>query len=289
MVLQIKPLVSIAILTKNGGKDFESCLTAIYQQTTDFPFEVIVVDSGSTDGTLEFIKKYPVRLYEIKPHEFSFGPTRDYAFGLADGQFIVTLSQDVVPANREWLSKLVEPLMQNKADAVQGRTILPKDKALFYWEKRDFFYFTSEGQEFFENHGNIGISFCSFAIKHNAWLKTGFNNAPMCEDKVIQKKLVEEGYRLAWALDSMAYHGHNYSLKSLKNRCENEGFGWKCAGVIYRFSQMVGDLIQEKWVYGVLVRGLLTREIKTPAEALFLFIRPIYLFKGNRFNKVLKS
>ena len=46
MILQIKPLVSIAILTKNGGKSFESCLTAIYQQTTDFPFEVIIVDSG---------------------------------------------------------------------------------------------------------------------------------------------------------------------------------------------------------------------------------------------------
>ena len=140
MILQIKPLVSIVILTKNGGKNFESCITAIYQQTTDFPFEVIVVDSGSTDCTLEYIKGYPIRLYEIKPHEFSFGPTRDYAFGLANGQFIVTLSQDVVPANREWLSKLVEPLMQNKADAVQEEQFFQEIKHYSIGKKGFLFY-----------------------------------------------------------------------------------------------------------------------------------------------------
>ena len=140
MVSQIKPLVSIAILTKNGGKVFESCFSKIYSQVTDFAFEVVIIDSGSTDGTLEYIKRHPVRLYEIKPYEFSFGSTRDYAFSLANGQYIVTLSQDVVPANREWLSKLVGPLMKDEADAVQGRTILPRDTELFYWEKKGLFY-----------------------------------------------------------------------------------------------------------------------------------------------------
>ncbi|GAX62978.1 glycosyltransferases [Candidatus Scalindua japonica] len=286
---QIKPLVSIAILTKNGGSDFESCLIAIYSQLTDFKFEVIIVDSGSTDGTLRYLNRYPVRLYKIKPYEFSFGPTRDYAFSLANGKYIVTLSQDVIPANREWLSKLVKPLIQSEADAVQGRTILPRDKTVFYWEKKGLFYFTSEGDEFIRNYGNIGVSFCSFAIKRNAWSKTRFGDAVMCEDKVIQRKLGDKGYKITNAKDSIAYHGHNYNLKSLINRCENEGLGWRYAGVRYPFSQMIGDVIQKRWVYKILIKGLLKREIKTLAETLFLLIRPISLFKGNRFNKVLKS
>ena len=110
----------------------------------------------------------------------------------------------------------------------------------------------------------------------------------MNEDKVIQKKLVEGGYRIVWAHDSIAYHGHRYNLKSLKKRCENEGLGWRCAGVRYRFSQMIKDLLKKKGVHGMLFKGLLNREIKTPAEALFLLIRPLYLFKENRFGKTLK-
>lgn len=113
-------LVSIIILTKNGGKIFQKSIQKIFSQKCSLTYEVIVVDSGSTDGTIEYIKTYPVRLYTIKPHEFSFGPTRDYAFSLSKGQYIVTLSQDVVPATDNWLIKLVEPLIANKADVVQG-------------------------------------------------------------------------------------------------------------------------------------------------------------------------
>ena len=47
----------------------------------------------------------------------------------------------------------------------------------------------------------------------------------MNEDKVIQKKLVDGGYRIAWALDSIAYHGHNYSLKSLKIAVKMKALG----------------------------------------------------------------
>jgi hypothetical protein len=52
---------------------------------------------------------------------------------------------------------------------------------------------------------------------------------------------------------------------------------------------MVRDLVQKNWVYGLLVKVLINREIKTFAEMLFLFIRPIYLFKGNRFSKSYKQ
>ncbi|MCK4829997.1 glycosyltransferase, partial [bacterium] len=282
-------LVSIVILTKKGGSLFQSCLDTIYDQIVDFSFEVVIVDSGSTDGTLQYIKKYPVRLYEIKSHEFSFGRTRDYAFGLSKGRYIVTLSQDVVPVNGNWLKKLIEPLAQDSADVVQGKVIVPVDREIFYWEKKGFFYFTREGAEFFEKYGEIGLSCCNLAIKRQAWEDTRFGGALMNEDKVIQRKLYEKGYRIVWAPDAIAYHGHSYNLKSLKNRCENEGLGWKCAGVKYRFPRMVRDLVQGKWVYGLLLKGLIKKEIRTVADVLFLFIRPLYLFKGNRFNKILKK
>jgi rhamnosyltransferase len=281
-------IISITILVKNGGKLFEELIKKLYSQRIDHPYEVIIVDSGSSDDTLHFLSKYPVRLYKINTEEFSFGPTRDYAFQKAQGKYIVTLSQDVVPANDFWLEKLIQPLVEDKSDVVQGEVVVPADRNIFYWERKGLFYFTTEREGFSKRYSEIGLSCCNLAMKYEAWLNTGFGNAVMNEDKVIQKKLIEKGFRIVRATDAVAYHGHQYTLESLKKRCENEGLGWKSAGVSYDFSRMACDLVQKKWIYRLLLSGLIKREIKTVAEALFLFIRPIYLYRGNRFNKAYK-
>ena len=61
----MNPFVSIVYLTKNGGRLFKKSLEAVFSQKVDFEFEVIGVDSGSTDNTLEFIKNYSVKLYSV--------------------------------------------------------------------------------------------------------------------------------------------------------------------------------------------------------------------------------
>lgn len=283
------PLISIVILTRNGGALFKELIEMIFLQKISSPFEVIVVDSSSTDGTSEFVKKYPIRLFEIREEEFLFGTTRDYAFEKAKGKYIVTLSQDVVPANEFWLQNLVHPLIRGHADVVQGKVVIPRNREIFFWERKGVFYFTSEGKEFIKTHSNIPLSCCSLSIKKEAWLNTRFGNTVMCEDKVIQKKLFENNYRIIMAEHSVAYHGHRYNLSSLIKRCENEGLGWRCAGVTYGISEMIWDLVPKIWTCKMFMIGLLSREIKTLAETLFMFVRPICLFKGNRFNKAYKK
>ena len=288
-----KPTVSIIILTKNGGKLFKTCLNAIFSQDIDLPYEVVIVDSGSTDGTIQYISEYPIQLYKIDPKHFRFGPTRDYAFAQAGGQYLVTLSQDVVPSNCDWLANITAPLIADTADVVQGLTVIPDHKGsynrdIFFWEKKGLFYFTSEGNEFIKKYGNIPLSCCSLAIKKDVWAETGFGDVLMNEDKEIQKKLAEKNHRMVFAKDSLAYHGHNYNMKSLINRCENEGFGWKCIGVSYSFSQMLKDLKLEKSIINFFIESLRNKEINSAAELLFLLIRPIFVYKGNRFGKAYK-
>ena len=74
--------VSIVIPTKNGGHLFEKVLDAVFKQKTEYEYEVICVDSGSKDGTLDVIRKYPCRLFQIEPSEFGHGKT-----GLGHGCF----------------------------------------------------------------------------------------------------------------------------------------------------------------------------------------------------------
>lgn len=278
-------LVSIVVLTKNGGALFQDSIKMIFSQNVPFLYEVIIVDSGSTDGTLEFLKDYPIRIFHINPKDFSFGPTRDFGFSQAKGDFIVTLSQDVIPADENWLRNLIIPLLDDETDIVQGHCKVPIDNGVFFWERRGMFYFTSEGKQFCESYGRIGLSFTNIAIKKSVWEEVKCGDSLMCEDKAFQKKAYLKGYKFSRSNQAFAYHGHTYNLRSLIKRCENEGMGWRHAEVKYSFNQMLKDLKQEKYVYGVLLKNIFKGEIKHLSEILFLLIRPIFLYKGNKFNK----
>ncbi len=278
------PITSIIILVKNGGSLLQNAIKMIFAQKTNFSFEVIVVDSGSTDGSLKFIKKYPIKLFQIKPEDFSFGPTRDFGFSQAQGKYIVTISQDVVPANENFLQNLITPLIKNEADVVQGTEQCPQDKSFFFWDRKGLFYRTTEAHKFYKKYGNISLSCTSLAITKTAWQETKFSPAIMSEDKEIQKKLFAKGYRMMKEKSALANHGHTYTLRSLKKRCENEGMGWKYVGINYTFLNMLKDLIQPKWVYGIFIKNLVKGEIRTLSEVLFLWIRPIFLYKGNKYQ-----
>ena len=99
----MKPETSIIIRTKNEEKWLGECLKKLREQTYS-DFEIIVVDSGSTDWTLEIAKKSDARIVQIKPEEFS------YPFALNVGcrhatatEYFVILSGHSLPISRTWL------------------------------------------------------------------------------------------------------------------------------------------------------------------------------------------
>ena len=75
--------VSIVIPTKNAGEILDKVLDRVFRQETEYEYEVICVDSGSSDQTVSAIKKYPCLLYEIPASEFGHGKTRK--FGASKG------------------------------------------------------------------------------------------------------------------------------------------------------------------------------------------------------------
>ena len=86
--------VSIVIPTKNGGELLDKVLAKVFAQKTQYEYEVICVDSGSTDETVDIIKKYPCQLYEIPPQEFGHGKTRNYGAEKGTGEYIVFFQED---------------------------------------------------------------------------------------------------------------------------------------------------------------------------------------------------
>src|SRR5674476_149496 len=83
-----EPCVSILILTKNGEKTIGECLEGLLKQSFR-DFEILIVDSGSRDNTLQIASRYPVRVVKIPQTEFHHAKTRSLAVSLSKGRFVV--------------------------------------------------------------------------------------------------------------------------------------------------------------------------------------------------------
>ena len=104
-----KPYVTVFVPTWNGGPLFERVLDRILEQSCDFDYEVLCIDSGSEDGTVEVIGKRPrVRLIQIPNSEFNHGATRNRAIREAQGEIVALLTQDAMPIDEHWLQSLVD-------------------------------------------------------------------------------------------------------------------------------------------------------------------------------------
>ncbi len=279
------PLVSIVIPSKNGGERLGEALAQIFRQEVPFSFEVIVIDSGSDEKTLNIIREFPVRLHCIPPFEFDHGLTRDLGASLARGEHLVFLNQDAVPCGTKWLVGLVEPLiLSDEYAAVQGGNEERERVEKFFWDSCGRkFYFTRPSERWIARYDGIGFSTVNAAIRKRVWRELPFGEAPIMEDKKWQKAAVARDCKILYRSDAKVLHSHDYDLKGLFQRCQREGYGWRLAGEKYGLFAMLYDLLSLR-KYGLLLRGLWRGEVRSLAEILYPFLRPLLEFKGNRVN-----
>jgi len=283
--------ISIIIPTLSGGSLLECCLHSIFSQELKQSFEVICVDSGSSPGDLERMRRFPVRIKEIGESEFNHGLTRDLGAQMSKAAILVFLNQDAIPGDGRWLAGITEPLLsgdQSLAAVQGGIREFPGPEGRFFWDScGERFYFTRESRHWISTYGEIGLSTINAALRRCVWAHHPFCWAPIMEDKKWQKEVVAQGYRITARHDAFVFHTHNYGFRSLIRRCESEGYGWRTLGENYSLGSMLGDLIVPR-VYAELIRGLFRGRIHSAAELFFPWLRPLFLFRGNHWGRAVR-
>lgn len=122
-------MISVLIPVRNGGDELVRCLEAIAAQRIDAEFEVLVIDSASTDGTPQRAREHGARVHAIEPGEFHHGRTRNLGAQLAHGEIVVWTTHDAYPDSDRWLDLLTAPLRQGEPGlaGVYGRQIAHHD------------------------------------------------------------------------------------------------------------------------------------------------------------------
>lgn len=214
------PSISIIIRTKNEERFIGQTLSAVFEQDTDLPFEVIIIDSGSTDHTLEIVRQFNVRVYEIKPEEFTYGFALNYGVRLAKGEYIINLSHDCVPVSKKWLMNMLRPILEDSSIvATFGRQ--EPVKGLNPFEEQDLLMCFKPDLE-----GRIEIVFSNSncAIRKRVLIEYPFDEKTcFAEDFIWAKKLPPE-LRIKYVHDASVYHSHRLDFQYWSKRFYNNGF-----------------------------------------------------------------
>lgn len=212
----------MVIPVKNGDVWLEKLLDGITKQSLYGQTEVIIIDSGSTDRSLEIIGKYPFRVLEIKSEEFNHGLTRNLGAREAKGKYVVMTVQDAVPANEYWLQHLISGFINERVAGVCGQQIVPheKDKNPALWfrpmsePQRRFVKFDSS-QEFMrlspgDRRSRAGWDNVTSAYRKDLLLQHPFQKIDFAEDLCWAKDMLLLGYTLAYIDEARVYHYHHH-------------------------------------------------------------------------------
>ncbi len=218
-------IASVIIRTLNEGRHLDDLLCAVENQNlTNLKYEVIVVDSGSTDNTLSIANTHGCKIVPITREEFSFGRALNIGCEEAKGDFFVMISGHCVPTDKDWLQNLCEPLIQKNAEYSYGRQV--GGSASNYSECQIFSkYFPAQSQVpqdgFFCNNANS-------AITRHAWEKFRFDEELTgLEDMALAQRLVNNGASIGYTADACVHHYHDESWKQVKRRFEREAIALK--------------------------------------------------------------
>ena len=229
--------VTIVIPTKNAGKLLERVLDMVFKQKTQYSYEVICVDSGSKDGTLNVLNKYPCKVYEILPEEFGHGKTRNFGASKGNGEFIVFITQDAAPANENWLQELVNAMKLDEKIAGGFGIHYPYEDCNIF-DRRDLLaHFRNWGTDntisYIEDWDRYNkepsymqhlayFSDNNSCIRRSIWELYNYPDVDFAEDQIWMRKMMELGYKKVYCPYAAVYHSHNFSLATYYQRYYDE-------------------------------------------------------------------
>lgn len=225
------PSISVVIPVRNEAKKIAACINGILSQTVPVK-EIIVVDSGSTDGTLEILERYEkVRIIKIPPFEFNHGLTRKLGVEAASSEFVLLTVGDSVAAGSRWIEVLLSGFTDEKVAGVCGLQVTAHDldKNPIDWfrpvdEPREVRYSFPDPGNFDKLSPERKTTVCGWddvtaMYRRDVLLKLPFRKIMFAEDALWAKDAILAGYTLVYNPAARVYHYHNqdeqYRVKKL--------------------------------------------------------------------------
>lgn len=235
-----RPTASVVIPTLNAGDQFKTVLDAVRRQRTPWRKEILVIDSGSTDGTVDLVKSAEdVRLIEIDKAEFGHGKTRNLGVERTEGDFVAFLTHDALPADDYWLYNIVALLARfprsggafGRHIAYDAATEFTKRDLIDHFDQfADMPVYLDNRMDFYKERIDAVrwrqkfhfYSDNNSCMRRSVWEKIPYRDIEFGEDQVWAEDILKAGYGKVYARDAVVFHSHDYDAGETFQRCKTE-------------------------------------------------------------------
>lgn len=286
-------LATVVVLTYNGERYLEELLRSVEGQRVDGEVEILVIDSGSTDATLQILAAHPrVRLVQIPNQEFGHGRTRNRAAHLARGRFVAYLTHDAVPATDRWLYELLKPFeLSERVAAVMGSQIArPSAFPLLKYEITSVFegFGPRFGTTLFYDDDFIADEAVRNAVTFYSDVNSAarrdvltgpvpYRDVSYAEDQLFGRDVIAGGYLKAYAPRAAVVHSNDMTLGEYDDRMVAETMGLREVGIaVAKPSVGVVGRMMARGVATDSLRLLRDRDFRLRRKLYWLVIGPLY-------------
>ena len=223
-------MISVIIPVKDGGSDLRRCLDGIARQKIDGEVEVVVVDSGSVDGSPELARSIGAKVLEVESVGFRHGATRNLAAEAAGGEILVFTTQDAYAADEHWLERLTAPLLAGDDLAgVYGRQVPHDDAAPPERFFLDFLYGPNPRVQRATEPSELTLHTTLFsnvnsAVRRSLWEQFRFaDDLFFAEDQDWSRRVLLAGHAIRYEPEAAVRHSHAYTLTGAFKRFFDTG------------------------------------------------------------------
>lgn len=225
--------VTIVILTFNGEEYLKEVIEGILAQDVDFEYEILIIDSGSSDRTLTIINQFPsIRLHTIQKENFGHGKTRNVAVQMAKGEIVVFLTQDATPATKFWLKEMVRPFDLNPQIAAVFGMQKPRWNCCCTVKNEVLSAFQSFGSgvslsfqqksELVNSQDDFDLltffSDVNSAVRKEHNKRIPYRDVEYAEDQLLGIDIIKAGLVKVYTPFGAVFHSHNYNVSEYFRR-----------------------------------------------------------------------
>ncbi len=212
--------VSFVLPVLNGGEDLKRLISVIQSQLGFREIEIVIVDSGSTDGSAEYAEKKGAKVIRIKPEEFSHSGARNLGVQNSTGEYVVLMTQDALPTGPYWTREMARPVLHKGVVAVSCAETPRPDSDLFIrvvgyghsdmmgLHKGDRIMKMPESQDALSLRRNSNLSDVALFSLRKILVSYPYRNN-YAEDIDLGLRLIRDGYEMALLSGTKVIHSHN--------------------------------------------------------------------------------